>query len=163
MPTIHLEMLINAPIEICFDLSRSIDLHQVSTSKTNERAIAGKTFGLIELDESVTWEATHLFVRQRLTSIITKYEKPIYFRDEQVKGAFQYIKHDHFFEEKDGKTLMRDIFEFKAPLGILGRLAEWLFLTNYMKKFLIIRNNTIREYAETDLWRKVLNQKAPKS
>jgi len=156
MPTIYLETLIDASIQICFDLSRSIDLHQISTTETREKAVAGKTSGLIELDEFVTWEATHLFIRQRLTSKISKYEKPTYFRDEQVTGAFKYFKHDHIFEEKEGKTLMKDIFEFKSPLGILGSFAEWLFLTNYMRKFLIIRNNTIKEYAETDLWKKVL-------
>lgn len=47
MPTIQLETIIDADIKICFDLSRSIDLHQISTAKTNEKAIAGVTAGLI--------------------------------------------------------------------------------------------------------------------
>lgn len=59
MPKIELTTEINAPIEICFDLSRSIDLHQLSTAKTNEKAIKGVTAGLIGPDESVTWEAVH--------------------------------------------------------------------------------------------------------
>ena len=43
---------INAPIEKCFDLSRSIDLHLESTKQTGEEAIAGRTSGLIELGEN---------------------------------------------------------------------------------------------------------------
>ena len=54
MPTIYLTIEINAPIERCFDLSRSIDLHTLSTSHTNEKAIAGVTSGLIGLNEEVT-------------------------------------------------------------------------------------------------------------
>ena len=42
MPAIELETKINSDIETCFDLSRSIDLHQISTAGTNERAISGR-------------------------------------------------------------------------------------------------------------------------
>ena len=67
MPVIETETLVAAPIEQVFDLSRSIDFHQESTPGTNERAVAGRASGLIELGETVTWEATHFGVRQRLT------------------------------------------------------------------------------------------------
>ena len=100
MPTIDLKTEIKAKIEICFDLSCSIDLHTLSTSKTNEKAIDGRTSGLIVLDDFITWEATHFGVRQQLTSKITQFEKPFHFRDEQVKGAFKSMVHNHYFEEK---------------------------------------------------------------
>jgi hypothetical protein len=99
MPLIHLETKIKSEIGICFDLSRSIDLHKISTSKTNERAIDGITSGLINIDESVTWEAKHFGITQNLTSKITQFKRPFYFRDEQIKGAFKYISHDHLFEQ----------------------------------------------------------------
>lgn len=73
MPIIKISLFIKAPIQVCFDLSRSIDLHMESTSHTNERAIKGRTSGLIELGETVTWEATHFGIRQQLTSIITEF------------------------------------------------------------------------------------------
>ena len=79
MPRIVIETKIYAPIEICFDLSRSIDLHVVSTSQTNEIAIEGKTSGLINLNESVTWQATHFGIRQKLSSIRTEFQSPIYY------------------------------------------------------------------------------------
>ena len=41
MPVIDISTVIAAPIERCFDLSRSIDLHLESMSHTNERAVAG--------------------------------------------------------------------------------------------------------------------------
>ena len=155
MPVIELKIDIAAPIEICFDLARSNDFHQLSTGSTRERAVAGVTTGLIGLGETVTWEATHFGIRQRLTSTITAYDRPHHFRDEMVKGAFSYIRHDHFFEEKNGLTTMTDRFDFGSPLGILGRLADRLVLVNYLRKFINHRNGLIKQYAESAEWKNI--------
>lgn len=157
MPTIELLTRIAAPVERCFDLSRSIDLHQHSLSSSGERAVGGVTAGLIGLGESVTWEATHCGVRQRLTSRITAFDRPRYFRDSMVAGAFRRFDHDHWFApdgEKD--TLMRDVFDFEAPLGVLGRLAEAIFLTRYMRRLLEKRNAVVKHVAESEAWRAYL-------
>lgn len=163
MPVIELQIHIHAPIEICFDLSRSIDLHTISTAKTKEKAIAGRINGLIELNETVTWQATHFGIRQKLTSKITAFERPFHFRDEQVKGAFKYIQHDHYFTGNDGFTVMKDIFKFASPLGLLGKLADKMVLTRYLTGFLQERNNLIKLYAETGKWKKVLDDEIYKN
>ena len=111
MPIIHVETIIDAPQAVVFDLSRSIDLHLESTKKTDEKAVAGKTEGLIGLGESVTWEAVHFGVRQRLTSKITEFERPFRFRDSMVAGAFARFDHDHEFMTLGGKTKMSDRFD----------------------------------------------------
>lgn len=159
MPIIYLETQIKSSIEICFDLSRSIDLHSISVAQTNEKTVDGITKGLIELNEFVTWEAVHFGIKQRLSSKITAFEKPFHFRDEQLKGAFKSIKHDHYFETKNGVVIMKDVFNYESPMGILGKLFNKLVLTNYLKKFLKLRNNTIKEFAETEKWKLVLNEK----
>ena len=148
MPIVKLETYIKAPKTFVFDFARSIDLHQISTAHTNERAIAGRTSGLIELGETVTWEARHFGVVQQLSSKITAMDIPDYFVDEMVSGAFKSIKHEHIFEERGGETLMTDVFIYRSPLGILGKLADVLFLKRYLTKLLIRRNSVIKEYAE---------------
>ncbi len=157
MPKIELITEISAPINICFDLARSIDLHTISTAKTKERAIDGKVSGLIGLNEWVTWEAVHLGVKQRLTSRITAYERPLYFVDEQVKGAFRSIYHEHKFEVVADEVIMKDHFVFQSPFGIFGRLFNRLYLTKYLEKLLVERNAVIKEYAETGKWKMILN------
>lgn len=142
-----------------FDLARSIDLHQVSTAQTKERAIAGRTSGLIELGETVTWRARHLGVYQNLTIRITKMERPHFFVDEMVKGAFQEFSHQHLFEEVNGLTRMTDIFDYRSPLGWLGNFADWLFLEAYMRHFLAQRNQVIKAFCEGDGWKEVLHSK----
>jgi ligand-binding SRPBCC domain-containing protein len=156
MPVIKLEMLINAPIERVFDLARSIDLHADSMSHTNEKAVAGVMKGLINLGETVTWEATHFGIRQRLTSKITVCDRPTKFSDTMVSGAFARFDHDHFFAEVDRKTLMRDVFDYDSPLGFLGNIADFLFLENYMRDLLSKRNELIKKVAESEEWRKFL-------
>lgn len=121
----------------------------LSTAETGEKVIAGRTKGLIEPNETVTWRAKHLGVWQNLTSKITEFDAPHYFVDEMVSGAFSSFRHEHHFEESKSGTLMKDIFTFESPLGPIGTLANKLFLTKYMTYFLEQRNKTIKEYAES--------------
>lgn len=135
MPTIHLTTFIAAPPAICFHLSRSMELHQKSVAGTGEKAVAGTTTGLLNLDEWVTWEAVHFGIKQQLTSKISAYNFPNHFRDEQVKGAFRYFKHDHYFSPLASGTQMKDLFEFESPYGIFGRIFSILIINIIHERF----------------------------
>lgn len=148
MAFIKLETRIAAPIGICFDVSRDIDMHIESTKHTGERAIAGKTSGKIELGESVTWRAKHLGVWQTLRTKITAFSYPIYFVDEMMEGTFASMKHEHIFEAQEDYTLVTDIFQFESPLGIIGKIFNTLYLTTYMRTLLMHRNDVIKTEAE---------------
>lgn len=154
MVEIERSLFIAAPPGRVFDLSRSIDLHQRSTGNTRETAVAGRTSGLIGLGETVTWRARHLGVTQHLTSRIAGYDRPRWFRDEMVRGAFAWMVHDHWFDPAEGGTVLRDTFRFAAPLGPLGRIAEAVLLRRYMTRFLDARNAEIKRVAESDGWRR---------
>ena len=157
MPTIRLETAIAAPIERCFDLWLSVDLHMGAMASTGERAVAGVTSGLMGPGGEVTWEARHLGLRWRLTSRITTedYQRPHRFVGELVRGPFAGFRHVHTFESLGGSsiTLMRDTFSYTAPLGQLGRLIDRLFLTRYMHRLLEERNRYLIAIVEagTDL------------
>ena len=157
MPRIELQTFIKADKDIVFDLARSIDLHKLSTEQTKETAIAGKTSGLIELDESVTWKAKHFGVFHQLTSKITEFKRPDFFVDEMVSGIFKSFRHEHHFKMENRITLMIDIFLYEAPLNVLGKVADSLFLRNYMTSFLEKRNMVIKETAESNNYQEILN------
>ena len=148
MKTLKIQTLINAPIRVCFDLSRNIELHQESMKHTCEQAIAGRTTGLIQLNESVTWKAKHFGMYFKMTNKITMLEYPYLFVDEMVKGPFKKLRHEHRFEVTKSGTLMIDIFEFEAPVGFLGKIIESLFLNSYLEKLLVKRNQLIVHLAE---------------
>ncbi|MBU2930100.1 SRPBCC family protein [Winogradskyella psychrotolerans] len=154
MAIIEIKTIIQADIKTCFDLARNIDFHKDSLAHSNEKAVAGKTSGLIELGESVTWEATHFGVKQKLTSKITAFKSPHYFVDEMTSGAFKSFKHEHIFETRTDNqfygnyTLMIDRFQFQSPLGILGKIANFMFLERYMRNLLKTRNEYLKLKAE---------------
>ena len=159
MAIIYLTSLINAPLERVFDLSRSIDLHIISTPRSKEKAVAGVMKGLIGPGQTVTWQAFHLFKERNFTSKITAFQRPYYFRDEMQQGDFKKFLHDHFFKKLAGKTEMTDRIIIESPYGMVGKIVTRLFLKNYITKFLKERNEVIKEYAETDKWKMILIDK----
>jgi ligand-binding SRPBCC domain-containing protein len=163
VPVIKVTTEIRAPLERVFDLARSVELHMASTAHTGERAVAGVTSGLMELGQEVTWRARHFGTWQHLTSRITAFVRPLHFRDSMVRGAFQRFDHDHFFSQQGELTVMRDVFDFESPFGILGRIADRLFLIDYMRRFLRARNALIKTVAETEQWRRYIPSSGPGS
>lgn len=149
MPLVVIKTEIRASMKTCFDLARNIDVHQESLKHSSEKAIAGKTTGLIGLGEWVSWEAKHFGFVQHLTSKITEFESPTYFVDEMVFGVFKSFRHEHHFSLKGDKTIMTDKFYFESPLGILGKIANVLFLKRYISNLLKVRNKLLKKKAES--------------
>lgn len=156
MPNIHLTSFIAAPIERVFDLSRSINLHQISTASTNEKAIAGVMHGLINKNETVTWQAKHLFKNRQFTTKVTAMQSPDFFTDEMIKGDFKTFNHEHYFKAVENGTIVIDKINFESPYGIIGKMANSIFLISYLEKLLTKRNAVIKDYAETQKWKAIL-------
>ena len=156
MPVIHLTTFIKAPRQRVFDLSRSITMHAVSMKHTNEKAIKGVISGLIYLNETVTWQAKLLFKQRVMEVRITEMKPFENFTDEIVKGDFKSMKHEHHFKEIENGTIMIDLFSFETPYGWWGKVANFIFLKQYLQKLLETRNAAIKLYAETNQWKHVL-------
>ena len=148
MTTINLTTKINASKKVVFDLSRNIDVHQTSASKTNEKAIAGITSGLINFNETVTWRGKHFGFFLTHKSRITAMNFYDYFVDEMEEGKFKTFKHEHFFEQNDRITTMKDKLCYETPFGILGQVFDFLFLKTHLTEFIIQRNKVLKELAE---------------
>ncbi|WP_207497268.1 SRPBCC family protein [Aridibaculum aurantiacum] len=159
MPLIHLTTFIEAPVDLVFDLSRSVDLHTASMKDTDEVAIGGTTTGLLKKGDHVVWQAKHLFKRRQLEISITEMRTSSMFIDEMTRGDFKFMKHEHHFKEVQNGTIMIDLFSFESPFGGLGKLLNYLFLTRYMRQLLVQRNTHIKQYAEGNGWKAIL--KAP--
>jgi ligand-binding SRPBCC domain-containing protein len=152
--------VIQAPIERCFDLARSVEVHIAGNEHCGETAVAlaGVTSGLLGMAQRVTWRAKHFGVWQTLTSEITAMDPPAYFQDTMIQGVFRFMKHDHFFRSlSSGQTEMKDVFCFGAPLPILGRLAEIIVLRRYIRNLLHERNVVIKQIAESSDWTRYLS------
>jgi ligand-binding SRPBCC domain-containing protein len=147
--TIRIETEIRASAERCFDLARSVSAHLSSTEQTRERVVSPIASDLLRPGDVVTWEATHLGVRQRLTSKVTAFDRPRYFEDEQTNGPFAAFWHRHEFKDKAGTTVMTDLVRYRAPFGPIGLLAELTFLDRYLRAFFERRAAYLRALAES--------------
>lgn len=147
MPVLRIVTDIAAPVEVCFDLSRSIDLHVESMAASRERAVSGVTSGLIGENEEVTWEARHFGIAWRVTSRITEFQPPRHFVDEMIRGPFALFRHEHYFESRQGRTRMTDVVRFRTRFGPLTPVTD-LVAGAYLRRLMVRRNATIRRQAE---------------
>lgn len=164
MPVITCDTRIDAPVDLCFDLARDVGIHLETAAETRERAVPpGKTTGLLELDDLVTFEATHFGIRWRLTARIVEMARPHRFVDRMERGPFAFLEHTHEFSRIDasagadattgamigGATLMRDVMEWRSPLGPAGACVDALILRRHLRQFLTTRGRRLKHLAET--------------
>jgi len=142
MISIELQNLVAAPQQV-FDASLSVELHLESMATRREKVLAGRVSGQFEQGEKVTWQAWHFGLPWRMTNEISQVQQPTKFTDRQVRGPFAHFHHEHLFETRGAKTLMRDIVTFAAPWGPLGRVAERVLLGRYLRQLLEQRNQQI--------------------
>jgi ligand-binding SRPBCC domain-containing protein len=140
---------IAAPPQRVFDVSLEVEVHTASMASSGEQAVGGVTSGRLKLGDTVTWQARHFGLRWRMTSLISAYDPPGCFVDEQVAGPFKLWRHAHHFEpDGNGGTRMRDVIDFAAPLGPLGTVAELTVLNWYMPRLIRGRNGHVKAAAE---------------
>jgi hypothetical protein len=153
METIRLATWINAPVERCFLLSLSIDLHVASAGNTGEKAIDGVMSGLIGEGQTVTFRGRHYGAQREHTSRIDVLRPHNYFRDVMVSGSFRHFVHEHHFAPMDDGTRMRDEIRFSVPWGPVGAILA----RKRLRAFLMERNAVIKRVAESEEWRRYLD------
>jgi ligand-binding SRPBCC domain-containing protein len=158
MQTIRLTTWMNAPVERCFKLATSIDLHIVSGAQMHEKAIGGVTSGLIGEGETVQWQGRHFGRVMKHTSKIDGWRPYSYFRDVMVEGSFVRFEHEHHFAVMDDGTRMRDEIRFVAGYGLLGGIAEKKVLRRHLIALFKRRNTVIKQVAESEEWRGYLER-----
>jgi len=158
MEIIRLGTWIDAPVERCFLLSLSVDLHVASARSTHENASAVTADGTIGEGDTLTFKGRHFGVHWRHTSLIEKLRPHSYYRDVMIAGPFQHFEHDHHFAPMDDGTRMRDEIRFSASGGLLGQLRTRMFLRKQLKAFLMERNAMIKRLAESEDWHRYLER-----
>ncbi|WP_354644646.1 SRPBCC family protein [Kitasatospora camelliae] len=141
MPRFEITTVLPVPAQQVFEACLDVEAHTRSMAASSERAVAGTTHGHLTLGDTVTFRARHFGLTWRLTARITAYDPPRSFVDEQERGPFNRWRHAHSFEpDGTGGTVMTDVIDFAAPLGILGRIADRTVLGWYMARLIRRRN-----------------------
>jgi len=148
VPSLDFQRTIAASQEEVFDLCRSVDFHVEAARTIKARAIGHRTTGLATLDDQTTYSAAFFGMRFRLTTRITSFEQPRYFKEELVKGLFKKFSHHYRVSETNEGTLLEDCFTFVSPLGWVGRLWDKFVLERVMIRVQNERLDAIKRKAE---------------
>jgi ligand-binding SRPBCC domain-containing protein len=90
--------------------------------------------------------AMRLFgIRLRWTSLVTDYDPPALFVDEQIKGPYAQWRHRHTFTPQDNGVVARDEVTYALPWGLWGRLAQVVYVQWVLKAIFNYREKMVRE------------------
>ena len=84
-------------------------------------------------------------IRLRWTTLITAYDPPDRFVDEQLKGPYSFWHHTHTFSEVDGGTIITDEVKYAMPFGPAGNLVHALFVRRNLQKIFRYRAKHVEE------------------
>ena len=149
MAKMHLTTLVNAPVKRVFDSSRRINLHQIASSGRFEKFIEGKTTSLLNEIESITWRARHFLKSRTITSKITSIGIPDHFTVQMILRGIKSFQQDHYFTPFNNGTFPMDVIEFESSYWPVGKWVEQIFITSYIRKLLLHRNEEIKQHSET--------------
>jgi ligand-binding SRPBCC domain-containing protein len=82
-------------------------------------------------------------IRVGWESLISDYQPPHRFVDEQTKGPYAYWHHTHTFSQVDGGTLVGDEVRYAMPFGIFGTLAWRLAVRRQLEDIFSYRARVI--------------------
>ncbi|WP_433796705.1 SRPBCC family protein [Actinoplanes sp. CA-252034] len=146
---IEVVSVINAAASTVFDLELDVDVHAASLAESHETATTATGRRRLGPGDEVTFRARHFGLHWRMTSRITAYDRPVHFVDEQTRGPFRALRHEHHFEALgNGRTRMTDRMTIRAPFGPLGALITRFLLAPYLRRLLVERAAHIRRMAE---------------
>ena len=137
MPLVKVVTHARCAPEVMFDLALNVDAHAASLSGSGETATTSSGARQLGRGDEVTFRARHLGLVWRLTSRVSEYQRPHRFVDEQVRGPFASMRHEHLFEAAaDGGTVMTDLMHVVAPLGVVGAVVGPAVLRPYLHRLL---------------------------
>ena len=148
---------VQAPIERCFLLSTNVELVRQTIGL---EPVEGKTSGLVVANDRLLWRGWKFGLPARHETLITRYDRPIFFQDTMGKGMFQSFQHDHHFEEVDGYTLLRDVVRFTLPLGFAGQTVGRLIVVPHVLGLLERRLALLKRLAEGPDWERFVSPAA---
>jgi ligand-binding SRPBCC domain-containing protein len=156
MFTISDSIHVNAPIDQCFQLSTNIAL----VGRTlRMRPIAGKIEGMFGEGDRLVFRGWKFGFPQMHESLITRYERPVFFQDTMGRGRFSRFQHDHYLVEIGGCTLLNDKLRFTVPYGWAGKMVARFVLIPYLCRLLRRRMQLLKRVAETEEWRRYVVEK----
>ena len=150
MPRLEFAAEIDAPLEAVWAFHDTVESMPKITPPQTKVRILGEPGAMAKGTRfTLVVRQPPIFLPLRWETIITEYDPPHRFVDEQGKGPFAHWHHEHLFEQAPrGRTLVRDIVTYTPPFGPLGVIADWLFIRRQLNALFRYRHRQTRRLLE---------------
>lgn len=125
---LHREQILASPLALVFEFfSDAGNLESITPNFLRFAITTPRPIGMTE-GTRIEYRLSLVGVPVYWRTVISVWEPPHLFVDEQESGPFAYWHHEHRFEDLGGSVKMTDIVTYQEPLGWLGTLAHHLFV-----------------------------------
>lgn len=142
--TLHSEMLTERSIEETFEVFKNpYNLAKITPPWLNFRVVSDgvQMRKGMEIEYQIRWMGLPMHWK----SLISEYEPPFLFVDEQLKGPYSVWKHTHTFKPTTAGTRVDDRVEYALPLGILGSIAHAVMVKRQLKAIFDFRQEALSD------------------
>lgn len=143
MPILTQETIINLPLEETFNFfDKPQNLQKVTPKQLNFRILTPDNLLKMDNGSIFEYEISLMGIPMLWRSIINNYNPPYEFVDIQLKGPYKSWHHHHqFIKITPHQTKVIDTVRYEMPLGILGKIAHFLFVKKQLKTIFAYREN----------------------
>lgn len=147
MYTYSRTVVIDAPIERVFHFHDNTEnLLRITPPSTKVKIVARGPAGV---GAEITLAVTQFGVFTTTWTVrITEYAAPTRMVDEQVRGPFRFWKQERDLQTVDGGTALTDTVQYSLPFGVLGRIANALFVRKQIESMFTYRQHRTKVLLE---------------
>ena len=139
------EQYIQRPIEEVFSFfERPENLARITPPWLGFRIVTPTSI-MMKLGAEFGYTISVMGIRMQWKSLISEYEPPFRFVDEQSSGPYAFWHHVHTFKQVDNGTLVGDEVRYAMPLGVLGTMAQRLAVKRQLESIFSYRSKVIGE------------------
>ena len=143
---INKTQFIEKPIEKVFDFfSKPENLEKITPKYLAFNIISSLPIKM-KKGKIIDYTIRLLKFRVHWRTLITSYEPPYLFIDEQIKGPYKFWHHTHTFESKNGGVEITDKVRYAIPFGWLGWILNFFWIRPDLEKIFNYRKDIIQKY-----------------
>ena len=135
--------VINSPMDDVFDFfSKPENLKTITPAKLSFNILTPTPI-VMEKGTVIDYTIRLFLIPIHWRTLITKYNPPYEFVDEQIKGPYNFWHHTHKFKKVDGGVEISDKVIYSIPMGIIGRVLHYLWIKRDLEKIFSHRKEEI--------------------
>jgi len=141
---------INKPIEDVFEFFSNPDNLSVITPPKLGFKILTPTPIKMSVGRLIDYKIYLMGIPIHWRTLITEFDPPHTFIDQQIKGPYNIWHHTHTFQKVDGGVEIKDRVVYSIPFSILGRILNFLWIRKDLENIFNYRKKVIDELFEND-------------